>query len=284
MVEGMIPFKSRRAWRLAVVAVITVSLTAGVQSATATSVVYGCQSAGVTGNNSDTFQTHIDRIAGDYQGVLMNVYVRDLPLCLNPTTNIEASSVLLAFQTGGTLHHLGYAKCGPKPPTVSCSFDPNGDGKLHFVVAINNGLLLRLDGTLGITPVVGHQYRFRMDLNSCGCLTVRVLDRTAGETSYHAHDYPTAQTQAGQVWWGTEIHFSTSAMGTGAGSPDLYMEDIEYRLSGASTWTRVDNQTTAPFENYSAPNGPSYPSWYHSYMENGPYPPLDRMQSHTHAH
>jgi len=246
--------------------------------------VYGCHAAGVTGNNVDTFQSHIDRIPGNYRGILMNAYVRDLPLCTNATTNIEAASVLVTFQTGGVLHHAGYGRCGPNPPAISCSFDTTGDGKPHFVVAINNGVLKKADGALGISPIVGHQYRFRLNLDNCGCLQVRVKDLSAGETGYHFAEYPTAQTEAGQVWWGTEIHFSTSAMGTGVGSPDLFIEDMEYLLSGSSAWTRVDNQTTAPFENYSALNGPPFPTWYHSYMENGPYPPLDRMQSHTHAH
>lgn len=271
-------------WRLALAISGILAVGINVQAASASAFVYGCHATGVQGNNSDTFQTHIDRLAGTYQGILMNVYVRNLPLCLNPNTNIEASLVLVTFQTGGVLHHVGYARCGPNPPYFSCSFDPTGDGQPHFVVAINDGVLKKIDSQLGISPVLNHQYRFRLDIGSCGCLEVRVKDRTAGETGYHYLSFPTPYTYAEQVWWGTEIHFSTSAMGTAAGSYDLFMEDMEYRKTGASTWTRVDNQTTPPFENYSAPNGPAFPSWYHSYMENGPYPPLDRMQSHTHAH
>jgi hypothetical protein len=202
--------------------------------------------------------------------------------CLNPTSaRIEASLILVTFQ-GGTLTHLGYARCGPAGG-VSCSFDPTGDGQLHWVYAVANGVLKKGDTLAGGAPELGDQYRIRMDVGPCGCYTFRVKNLTDGDTGYTSWTQASAVSSAGQVWWGTEIHFSTSAMGTKAGSPDLFMEDLEYLPTGG-VWTRVDNESFYPVDNYSAPNGPAYPSWYHSYMENGPYPPLDRIQSHTHDH
>ena len=85
------------------------------------------------------------------------------------------------------------------------------------------------------------------------------------------------------VWWGYETHYSGSVMGVPSAALGLFVEDMQIRQSGVSSYVRLSN-LPKPLEGYSASPGLAFPSWYDGYVENGPYPPSDRMQIVTYVH
>lgn len=250
---------------------------------------YPCASSQSHGDNDNTFQTYTVKTAGTYRGLIMNLYPRWPTPCYGLTGSspqTEAQSMLLTLQGPG-LNHLGFALCADG--IYTCSFDASRTNQVHFVYAINNGVLIDVGQQAGLPeiPVSNHQYRFRMEYATCGttpCVRYNILDRTLGETSYHTFTKNrNTSSDSDLVWWGYETHYSGSVMGVPIVSAGLYVEDMQILTTGASSYVRISN-LPAPTLGYSVSPGLAYPIWYNGYMENGPYPPQDRMQIVTRLH
>jgi hypothetical protein len=270
--------------------VVALSLQLNV-SPVAAAYVTSCATGGA--GALDTNWTTIQRIKSNpaISGVIGEATIRTLRPCTNAgSANWDIPWVLPAnLQFDGTpsgkIVQIGYGRCGRPVVDGDCNTDIPNDGDAHFVytLADNSGGGLRLaDGWYGNAPVLGHEYRFKIELAS-GQWKYCIKDRTTGE-NYTCHYISASWTSGIFAWYGTETNNTNSQMGVGAGEVALNMRWMEYERSGS--WTVVDGLTGC-----TKVSTDTFPAYYHCSIQstvdtdgNGLLDDDETLWSHTVDH
>ena len=260
--------------------------------ALAAAYTYSCSTG--AGHTPDTFIAHVFRDTAyypTYDGVSGQAYVRALHTCTPTTSFGDESFVNLAnIQGGGAFAQLGYTICRPPTGNGGCgsSSDPvPNDTNPHFWWTCDDrstGAPCLADGMAGLPPpVLNRQYTFRiLDGGSVWFYYIKDLT-TNNEWEWTATNHQTSN--ANEVWWGTEVTYTSSALGTNQGSPDLFIRRMQYHPTNG-VWHTVTQQSKVYEINTGGFVFPSYTlrgQWWHDYTEESYYP-ADTMQSHTHSH
>lgn len=260
-------------------------------AALASSYTYSCSTG--AGRNGDTFISHVFRTNyPSYDGVSRQAYVRALHTCTPTSTFGDQSFVNLAnIQAPGAFVQLGYTVCQGPTGTSGCGGGGGvavpRDTNPHFWYTCSDasgGRPCLADGMAGLpAPVLNRQYVFKItDGGSVWFYSVKDL------TTNDVYEWTEANHSTGygnEVWWGAEVTYTSSAMGTNQGSPDLFIRRMQYHPVGGP-WSTVTQQGQV----YEISTGgfvyPSYTrlgQWWHGYVEESYYP-ADTLQSHTHLH
>lgn len=245
------------------------------------------------GSNTNSYIAHIYRTNyPSYDGISGQAYVRSLHTCTPTSLYGDLSLINLAnVQAPGAFVQLGYALCRPPTGSGGCghSIDPiPADGQPHFWWTCSDqsaGLPCLADGEDGLpAPVLNRQYVFKITGGNGSSWTFAIKDLTTNvwyQWNLISHDTGPSN----EVWWGTEVSYANSAMGTNQGSPDLFMRRLQYHPVGGS-WTTVTNQGIVyvfSTEGFWYPASTKEGGYWHAYTEESYYP-YDTMQSHTHNH
>jgi hypothetical protein len=218
-------------------------------------------------------------------GVLSLVDTRDLGPCTQVGGTADLNIVAVSLQFSNTdidrIVQIGYAECGF---AGGCGGDPGTgageipkDGKLHFWYTKfdNAGGRVYLADSWYKAPVVGHQYRMKVEAVTAGGenrWAYCIRDVSAGETVYDCNQNPDRTWSVGTfAWWGTENKNAKSQSGNRDTDSEL---DIRPQYERGGVWYYVDgngttNQCFQKAQSLGVPSDPIFfPSYYDCYIVN----------------